>query len=284
MERRLPELLPPEAERPQNVHRAMRYAALGPGKRIRPVLTLAVAEMLGARDLDPVVDLGVAVELVHACSLVLDDLPAMDDAELRRGRPATHRAFGEEVALLAAFALLNRAYALVAASARRLAPSRYAPEEMVELLAGAIGTAGMIGGQALDLESRPETLDLGRLEYIHAHKTGALFVAAAELGAMAADARPEELEAASRFARDLGLALQIGDDLLDVLATREETGKDAGQDADRRGSFVELLGVEGARALGAELLGRAVGSLEPLGPRAEPLRALAEIVARPGRR
>ena len=283
MERRLPALLPSEAERPASIHRAMRYAALGPGKRIRPILTLAVAEMFGARDLEPVVDVGAAVELVHACSLVLDDLPAMDDAELRRGRPTTHRAFGEEVALLAAFALLNRAYSLVAASAQRLRLSRYSPEDMVHHLAGAIGTRGLIGGQALDLESRPEELDLERLEYIHSHKTGALFLAAAELGAMAADARRKDFEAVSRFAKNLGLAFQIEDDLLDVLASSDETGKDAGQD-EGKVTFVKLLGVEGARALAAELLDFAVASLEPLGRRAEALLALAEIVGRPGRR
>jgi geranylgeranyl pyrophosphate synthase len=282
VERRLPALLPPEEERPEAVHRAMRYAALGAGKRVRPVLTLAVAEMFGAGD-EAVVDLAVAVELVHACSLVLDDLPAMDDAELRRGRPTTHRAFGEDVALLAAFALLTRAFQLVAEAGQRLELSRYAPEDLVHHLADAIGTRGLVGGQALDLESRPETLDLDRLEYVHSHKTGALFLAAAELGAMAADVRRRDFESVGRYAKNLGLAFQIEDDLLDALATPEETGKDVRKDAGKV-TFVSLLGVDGARALADELLAFAIESLAPLGRRADALRALAEFVGAPGRR
>lgn len=264
------------------MHRALRYAALGSGKRVRPVLTLAVAELVGDAG-DEAVDLACAVELVHAASLVLDDLPSMDDAELRRGRPTTHRAFGEDVAILAAFALLTRAFELVADAGQRLALKRYSSEDMVHHLAEAVGTRGLVGGQALDLASDPATVDLERLEYIHSHKTGALFLAAAELGAMAADARRKELEAVGRYAKNLGLAFQIEDDLLDALASREETGKDVRQDAGKV-TFVKLLGVDGARALADELLGFAVESLAPFGARAGALVALAELVAAPGRR
>ena len=281
---RLPALLPPVHERPEAVHRAMHYALTGPGKRVRPVLTLAVAEMFGAAGAatpvdTPVVDLACAVEMVHACSLILDDLPAMDDAARRRGRPTVHLEFGEAPALLAALALLNRAYALVVEAAQRLSLRRYTGEDLIHHLAAAIGSGGLIGGQALDLASRPEELDLDLLEYIHSHKTGALFMAAGELGAMAADARRRDLEVVSRYAKNLGLAFQISDDLLDVEATAEETGKDAGQDAGKV-TFVKLLGVEGARTLAAELLGFAVGSLAPLGRKAEPLRELAGFVER----
>jgi len=254
----------------------MHYALTSAGKRLRPVLTLAVAGMSGEQG-EAVLDLACAVEMVHACSLVLDDLPAMDDAALRRGRPTVHRAFGEPVALLAALALLNRAYALVAESAHRLSLSRYTSEDLVHHLAAAIGSGGLIGGQALDLLSRPEEADLELLEYIHSHKTGALFMAAGELGAMAADARRRDLEVVARFAKNLGLAFQISDDLLDVLATPEQTGKDAGQDAGKA-TFVKLLGIAGAQALAAELLGFAVESLAPLGRRGEPLRQLAAYV------
>ncbi len=279
--RRLPTLLPPPEERPEAVHRAMHYALTGPGKRVRPVLTLAVAEIFGERS-ELVLDLACAVEMVHACSLILDDLPAMDDARLRRGRPTVHLAFGEDVALLAALALLNRAYALVAQGAHRLSLRRYGSEDMVHHLAAAIGSGGLIGGQALDLESVPEDLDLERLEYIHSHKTGALFMAAGELGAMAADARRRDLEVVARYAKNLGLAFQISDDLLDVLSTPEETGKDTGQDAGKV-TFVKLLGVDGARTLAAELLGFAVDSLAPLGHKADPLRELARFVQHRGR-
>jgi geranylgeranyl diphosphate synthase type II len=238
--------------------------------------------MFGAPPTDDVVDLACAVELVHACSLVLDDLPSMDDAELRRGRPTVHRAFGEEVAILAAFALLARAFQLVADAAQRLGMRRYASEDLVHHLADAIGTGGLVGGQALDLRSRPDETDLARLEYVHSHKTGALFLAAAELGAMAADARRRDLEAVARYAKNLGLAFQIEDDLLDATAGPAETGKDAGQDAGKT-TFVSLLGVDGARALADELLAFAVDSLAPLGRKADPLRAIAELVGAPGR-
>jgi geranylgeranyl diphosphate synthase, type II len=273
---RLPALLPSPEERPEAVHRAMHYALTGPGKRLRPVLTLAVADLFGARG-EVVLDVACAVEMVHACSLIFDDLPAMDDAARRRGRPTVHLAFGEDVALLAGLALLNRAFALVAEGAQRLALRRYGSEDMVHHLAAAIGTGGLIGGQALDLASRPEDLDLTLLEYIHSHKTGALFMAAGELGAMAADAKRKDLEVISRFAKNLGLAFQISDDLLDVLATPEETGKDTGKD-EGKVTFVKLLGVQGARTLAAELLGFAVESLAPLGKKAEPLREIARFV------
>lgn len=288
VERRLPELLPSADERPEAVHQAMRYALTSPGKRLRPILTLVVAELFGVaseRADRPdrsgrsarVLDIACGIEMVHACSLILDDLPSMDDAALRRGRPTVHRAFGEAVALLAALALLNRAYALVAEAAHHLPAKRYTSEDMIHHLAAAIGSHGLIGGQALDLSSRPEELDLERLEFIHSHKTGALFMAAGELGAMAADARRGDLELIARYAKNLGLAFQISDDLLDVLSTPEEAGKDVGQDA-AKVTFVKRLGVAGAQTLEAELLGFAVASLEPLGKKAEPLREIARYV------
>jgi geranylgeranyl diphosphate synthase type II len=254
----------------------MLYALTGPGKRVRPVLTLAVAEMLGCRRAEAL-DLACAVEMVHACSLVLDDLPSMDDASMRRGRVTVHREFGEDVALLAAVALLNRAFALVAESGQRLSLSRYTAADLTHHLAAAVGTEGLIGGQALDLESRSEQLDLERLEYIHSHKTGALFTAAAELGAMAADARRRELELVTRYAKNLGLAFQITDDLLDVVGDPAEIGKDVAKDVGKV-TFVKLLGVDGARALAAELLEFAIQGLAPLGAKADVLKALAVVV------
>lgn len=290
VELRLPELLPPADQRPEAVHQAMRYALTSPGKRLRPILTLAVADLFGvgvgsersdrsgrSDRSTRVLDIACGIEMVHACSLILDDLPSMDDAALRRGRPTVHRAFGEAVALLAALALLNRAYALVAEAAHHLPAKRYTSEDMIHHLAAAIGSHGLIGGQALDLASLPEELDLERLEFIHSHKTGALFMAAGELGAMAADAKRNELELIARYAKNLGLAFQISDDLLDVLSTPEEAGKDVGQDASKV-TFVKRLGVAGAQTLEAELLGFAVASLEPLGKKAEPLREIARFV------
>lgn len=281
---RLPELLPPENERPERVHAAMLYAAASPGKRLRPVLAMAVAEMLGGRAETerPLLDLACAIEMVHACSLVLDDLPMMDDAELRRGRATTHRVYGEAVAVLASYGLLNRAYAIFTERVHQLRLKRYSSEDLIHLLTEAVGSRGLIGGQALDLESEGLPLDLGRLEFIHSHKTGALFTAAAELGAMAADARRAELAVVTRYAKNLGLAFQIADDLLDVLASREETGKDSGQDAEKT-TFVSLLGVAGAERLCSELLDFASESLAEFGKKAEALRQIAEVVRRRGK-
>lgn len=281
VDRRLPELLPPVSARPERVHEAMLDALTSPGKRLRPALALAVAEMFGQRAA-AVLDLACAVEMVHACSLIFDDLPAMDDAALRRGRPTVHRAFGEATAQLAGLALLNRAYGVVAEAAHRLTLSRYTAEDLVHHLSAAVGSDGLIGGQALDLAASPEEHDLALLEYIHSHKTGALFIAAGELGAMAADARRRDLETITRFAKNLGLAFQISDDLIDATLTEEEAGKDVGKDAGKV-TFVSLLGVDGAATLADELLDFAAATLEPLGRRADPLRQLAGFVKRRGR-
>jgi geranylgeranyl diphosphate synthase type II len=268
----------------------MRYAALAPGKRLRPILTLATAGMFGSDD-DAVLDVACAVELVHACSLVLDDLPSMDDAKLRRGRRTTHLEFGEDTAILAAFALLNRGYSLVAEAALRLAPSRYSTSDLLHHLTAAVGTAGLVGGQALDLATGrgasgrgadPRSASLSDLESIHSRKTGSLFVAAAELGAMSADARRKDLEAIASFAKNLGLAFQIEDDLVDATATSAESGKDERQDVDRA-NFVALLGIDGAAALADELLDFADASLAPFGRKADPLRSLAATVRDYGR-
>jgi geranylgeranyl diphosphate synthase type II len=276
VDQRLSFLLPGRDQKPESVHAAMFYALTGAGKRVRPILTLLTAEMFG-EPTPAVLDLACTVEMVHACSLILDDLPMMDDAALRRGRPTTHMVFGDDVATLASFGLLNQAFALLVERCQGLSMERYTSEDLLHRMTESIGSRGLIGGQALDLEGRGQTLDLERMEHIHSHKTGALFIAAAELGGMAVDARRRELAAVTRFAKNLGLAFQITDDLLDVVASSEETGKDSGQDVDRL-TFVKLLGVDGARSLAAELLDFAMTSLDPLGRRAEPLRLLAEMV------
>lgn len=280
VEARLAEVLPAPDEPPADVHSAMRYAATGGGKRLRPVVTLLVAELLGGRrgERPAVLDLACAVELVHASSLILDDLPCMDDAQTRRSRPTTHRAFGEATALLAAFGLLNRAFALVAEASQSLRLGRYTPADLAHHLATAVGSEGLIGGQALDLAGTgAATVDLAGLERIHSRKTGSLFAAAAELGAMAADARRRELEMIASYAKNLGLAYQIVDDLLDVEGEEEAAGKALGRDGGKT-TFVRLIGVDGSRALARELLQAAIDSLAPLGKRGEPLVELAGFV------
>ena len=214
---------------------------------------------------------------------MLDDLPAMDDAELRRGRPTTHRAHSARRSPCSPPSPCSTAPTRWSRRAPSGCASRATrPEDLVHHLAEAIGTRGLIGGQALDLESRPGQLDLERLEYIHSHKTGALFLAAAELGAMAADARRADLEAVSRFAKNLGLAFQIEDDLLDVLATSDETGKDAGQDAGKVTFVTPARGRRGPRARrrAARLRDRVARALRR---RADALRALVELVRDHGR-
>jgi geranylgeranyl pyrophosphate synthase len=255
---------------------AVEAAVLSPGKRIRPVLTLLVAEALGG-SAGRAADAACVIELVHAASLVLDDLPCMDDADLRRGRPTLHRRFGEAVAVLAAFALLARAQARLTAG---LAAAGVAPAYRTTLeqrLAAAVDA--MCRGQALDLALDGKAADLAMLESVHARKTGALFEIAAELGAVLAGARGSDVEAVLAYARNLGLAFQVGDDLLDVEGRPETLGKPTGQDsAHGRATFVSVLGSDGARAIRDDLIATATAAVAPLGVRGRLLREFAEYV------
>ena len=254
------------------VQRAMAYTALAPSKRVRPVLTVLSAELCGGRAGDACAA-AAAIELVHASSLILDDLPSMDDAPLRRGRAANHKEFGEAVAILAAFALLNLAFGTLSAG--------YKPPvatELTRVLSAAVGTQGLVGGQALDLLATDRTIDFETLERIHRGKTGALFVAAATAGAVTAAARPEAIAPLAAFAKNLGLAFQIIDDLLDVEGDPSETGKTVREDA-RKTTFVSFSGVVGARQLARELCDTADRALQPFGQRADRLRELSAFVA-----
>jgi geranylgeranyl diphosphate synthase type II len=220
------------------------------------------------------VAVGVSVELVHAASLVLDDLPSMDDARRRRGRPALHVVHGVATAELAAVALLSRAMELAAVAPGMSAPIR---ARVVAELAAAVGAEGCCAGQAADLAADTKALVLDDLEAIHAKKTGALFVAAVRGGALAGAAGEAMLEALTRFARNLGLAFQITDDVLDLTGDPERMGKDTKRDA-HRANFATLLGVESSRRLVRELVEAAVASLDPLGRRAAVLIDLARVV------
>jgi geranylgeranyl diphosphate synthase type II len=276
--RRLDQLVPPAAE-PPRLAAAMRYSLLLPGKRLRPVLALAVAQMLRSRAEDAL-DPSCAIELVHASSLILDDLPCMDNAALRRGQKTNHLVFGEDLAILAAFALLNRAFEVLA-EAPAIGAKGTALAELRRSLCAAIGPAGLIGGQVVDLESTDKGINFETLEFIHSHKTGALFSCAAEIGARLAGASGRDLAAVLAYAKNLGLAFQIVDDLLDVIGDPEQTGKQVRQDL-KKTTFVSFSGVAGARALVAELLDHAVEALKPFGGRAELLIQLAYYVGRRG--
>jgi geranylgeranyl diphosphate synthase type II len=254
----------------------LRRALDSPGKRVRGVLTIAAGEAAGAKG-EKLVRAAAAMEMIHASSLVLDDLPAMDDALLRRGAPTLHREFGEDLAILSAVALLNHAYGLVAEAHAECAPRRWPVQQVVQRVVDAVGWDGTIAGEAVDLHSEGSTLDFDTLEFIHSRKTGALFVAAAAVGAMLANVHSAPLQRIEVFAKNLGLAFQITDDILDVTSTPETLGKDVGKDAQRL-TFVKLAGVEGARKLSEELVDTSLAALEPLGAAAKPLRDLAETV------
>ena len=254
------------------VERAMAYTALAPSKQVRAALVLLCAELCRGNT-TRAVPAAAAIELVHAASLILDDLPSMDDAPLRRGRRANHQEFGEPVAILAAFGLLNLAYGSIAHA--------YEPplaSNMSARIADAVGPSGLIGGQALDLEATNRPIDFETLERIHRGKTGALFVAAAACGALTAGAGPEPIAALSAYAKNLGLAFQIVDDLLDVSGDPRETGKAVRADA-RKTTFVSFSGVDGARQLAAELCDTADRALMPFGAKADRLRELSRFVA-----
>jgi geranylgeranyl pyrophosphate synthase len=256
---------------------AMRYTTLAPGKRIRPAVLLATSEIYAAPRARAL-PVACAVELVHASSLILDDLPCMDDARMRRGMRANHQVHGEATAILAAFGLLNLAYGLLAGEAT--APERNRLE-IARRLSDALGPAGLIGGQALDLKLAASRITLDEMEKIHSRKTGSLFIASVSMGALLGGAPPAEERALVSFAKNLGLAYQIVDDLLDVLGDPSRTGK--GRGADRRGNFVTLAGIDGARRLAQELTECALENLSPMGPRAALLRGIArELCGRAG--
>ena len=259
---------------------AMRYSTLGGGKRVRPILVYATGEALGA-SMETLDSPAAAVELIHVYSLVHDDLPAMDDDDLRRGRPTCHRAFDEATAILVGDALQARAFEVLANAPASIDPN--ARIEMLRLLADAIGTRGMAGGQAIDLEAVKQTLDEGALERMHRLKTGALIQASVMLGASAAGiSNVAQRAALAEFGAEIGLAFQIQDDILDVEGTTNSLGKRAGADADRvKPTYPSVLGLAGARAAALERRDRALAALRPLGARFAPLGEFAEfLVAR----
>ncbi|HET7359599.1 MAG TPA: farnesyl diphosphate synthase [Rhodanobacteraceae bacterium] len=266
--------LPPAASVPASLHRAMRYAVLGGGKRVRPLLCYATAETL-AIDPAAVDDAACAVELIHAFSLIHDDLPAMDDDALRRGRPTTHKAFGVATAILAGDALQTLAFRVLAGGngvpARRL--------EMERILADATGSQGMTGGQALDLDAEGRQLALGELEQLHRMKTGCLIRAGVLMASRAAAAGDATTALLDRFAGNIGLAFQIRDDLLDVEGDTAVIGKQRGADAAHgKSTYPALLGAPAARARADALYADALAALEPLGADADPLRWMAAYI------
>jgi farnesyl diphosphate synthase len=258
------------------VYEAMRYSALAPGKRLRPLLVLASARLFGV-DRRSALQVAAAIEMVHAYSLIHDDLPAMDDSDLRRGRPTCHKAFDDATAVLAGDGLLTMAFEALSHPDTHGDPAVRC--ELVAALAAAAGGAGMVGGQMIDLIAETQILDIGAITRLQRMKTGALIAYSCEAGAILAKA-PLELRLALRgYAHDLGLAFQIADDLLDVEGSAEETGKPVGADAAAgKATFVSILGVKRARAQAELLINQAVAHLDLFEQRAELLRQVARFV------
>jgi len=266
--------VPPGLE--SRVYEAMRYSALAPGKRLRPLLVLAGARLFGVHQRSAL-QVAAAIEMVHAYSLIHDDLPAMDNSDLRRGRPTSHKEFDEATAILAGDGLLTMAFEVLAHPDTHGDPAVRC--ELVSSLATAAGPAGMVGGQMIDLIAEKQVLDIGAITRLQRMKTGALIAFSCEAGAVLAKAASELRIALRGYAHDLGLAFQIADDLLDVEGSAAETGKPVGADAAAgKATFVSILGVERARAQADLLVGQAVAHLDLFEQRAELLRQIARYV------
>jgi geranylgeranyl diphosphate synthase, type II len=274
----LERVLPPAGQYPTSIHGAMRYSVFAGGKRLRPILCLETGRLFGG-DEKTLLEVGCALELIHTYSLIHDDLPALDNDDLRRGKPTVHRKFGEATAILAGDALLTLAFEVLSAPGlevdRRL--------RLIHELSRAIGTrAGMVAGQVVDLETTNLTTDGATLEYIHSAKTGAFIRAAVRSGALSGQAGESDLERVTVYGEKIGLAFQIADDLLDVLGCEEALGKAVRKDGrQQKATYPALYGVEASQRIAAELIGEACGALEPFGARARRLCELAHyLVAR----
>jgi farnesyl diphosphate synthase len=272
----LARLLPEPNGHEGRVVEAMRYATLAFAKRLRPFLTVSSARLFGVEG-EPALRTGAAIEMIHCYSLVHDDLPAMDDDDLRRGQPTCHIQFDEATAILAGDALLTYAFEVLAGNATHPDPSVRC--ELVSGLAMAAGPAGMVGGQMIDLAAADNDLDLAGITRLQNLKTGALIAFSCEAGAILGEASPDYRQALAAYGRDLGLAFQIADDLLDIESTEAELGKAVGKDADHgKATFIDLLGHEGARDYSRQLIDSAIGRLDSFGEGAILLKDAARFV------
>ncbi|GAB6099009.1 polyprenyl synthetase family protein [Halanaerocella petrolearia] len=271
----LEDYLPAEEDKPTKLHKAMRYSVLAGGKRLRPILTLVAAKLVGGKE-EKVLPAACAIELVHNYSLVHDDLPAMDDDDLRRGKPTNHRVYGQAMAILAGDGLLTLAFEM-------MAKLDDLPQDRVLLatkeLATAAGNKGMVGGQAADIEAEGKRIDKGELDYIHCHKTGALLQSSVRIGAILAGANEQELDALTTYAQKIGLSFQVVDDILDIEGDSEKLGKDVGSDLNRdKATFPALYGLEESKKMARRLCQEAKDVLHIFGREAEILLELADYI------
>jgi geranylgeranyl diphosphate synthase type II len=255
----------------------VRYSVFAGGKRLRPILTVSASRAVGGREEDAILA-GAAIECIHTYSLIHDDLPAMDDDDLRRGVPTNHKVFGEAIGILAGDCLLTKAFSLLSDdSLYRCDGGRLL--KVAHEIAEAAGERGMLGGQTADIEAEQREVDSASLEFIHVRKTGALIVASVRAGALLGGATESQLSALTDYARNLGLAFQIADDILDMTGSPETLGKTTGKDHIKgKATYPILLGLAESKARAQELIDRALGSLSAFGNEAEPLRAIARFV------
>lgn len=272
--------LPESSIQPETLHEALRYSVLGEGKRIRPVLVYAAGEAFGI-ELERLNGPACAVEMIHAYSLIHDDLPAMDNDDLRRGRPTCHKAYDDATAILAGDALQALAFHILAADPE-IKVNDGQRIKMINTLAVASGSRGMAGGQAIDLASVGKALNIAELENMHIHKTGALILASAQLGALAVDnVDSERFDRISSFAKCIGLAFQIKDDILDIESDTETLGKPQGSDMQlNKPTYPNLLGLDGAKEAADELYNKALQSLDIFDEKADTLRAIADFIVK----
>jgi geranylgeranyl diphosphate synthase type II len=273
----LDRVVPGEKVPPTALHQAMRYSLFAGGKRLRPTLVLAAGESLGAPT-EALMPAACAVELIHTYSLVHDDLPAMDDDDLRRGRPTCHKVFGEAMAILAGDALLTLAFEVL--SREDAAPNRERQVRVIREIASAAGTVGaLIGGQVVDIDSEGKTIDSATLDYIHRSKTGALIKASVVCGGILAGGSDAEIKHLAAYGERIGLAFQIADDILDVTSTSEQLGKTPGKDqASRKATYPAIHGMAASEARGRQLVDEACEILSKLKHNTEVLRALAAFI------
>jgi len=270
--------LPGEDRYPPDIFKAVRYSLFAGGKRIRPILCLAAAEAVGG-EIDPVLPVACALELIHTYSLIHDDLPAMDDDDYRRGRLTSHKVFGEGVAVLAGDALLTEAFRLM--SERELLKDT-PPETLLDVIreiAVAAGYFGMVGGQVVDLQSEGQAVGPDTLQYIHTHKTGAMIIVSVRAGALLSGAGEADVDALSLYGRHVGLAFQIADDILNVEGDRKMMGKGTGSDAERgKITYPALMGLDASREKARELVADALSAISRFDDRALPLRMIASYI------
>ncbi|HTT32100.1 MAG TPA: farnesyl diphosphate synthase [Methylomirabilota bacterium] len=271
----LDRLLPAEGTQPASIHTAMRYSVFAGGKRIRPILCLETARIF-ASDVTPALHPACALEFIHTYSLIHDDLPALDNDDLRRGKPTCHKKFGEALAILAGDALLTLAFETIGATP---APAERRVAILTEI-AGAAGTVnGMVGGQVADIEAERKAVDPQMLEYIHRSKTAALIRAAVTSGALCAGASPDDVARLRRFGETIGWAFQVTDDILDVEESSAALGKTAGKDlAQQKATYPAVYGVERSHQIANELATKAIADLAPYADRASRLREIAEFL------